>query len=383
MRLLRSLLQLTLVLQVLLGARVIARLIRTARGTTTPRAEPSGGHCGIVTVIVPVLNERHRLQPCLDGLAEQGSEMREILVVDGGSVDGTQSLVREYVDREPRVRLIDASPIPNGWNGKAWGLQSGLDVADAASEWVLTIDADVRPAPALTRSLLAHAGREDVDALSVATRQEIAGAGQGLLHPSMLTTLVYRFGIPGGRYRRIDEVQANGQCFLARRDALVAIGGFASVRASICEDITIARRLVEYGVEVGFYESDDLASVRMHAGWRDTWRNWPRSLPMRDRYWGWAGLIGMAEMLMVQALPLPLFLWLRVTGRGSRAGVAINGILLLTRLGVLAGTTRAYIERPWTYWLSPLADAPVAVNITISAMQRHHTWRGRRVTREG
>lgn len=372
-----------LLLQALLGARAIARMARTAQGTTIGTTETEYPASAPVSIVVPVLNERERLAPCLDGLIAQGSEVHEILVVDGGSTDGTQALVHEYAQRDPRLELIDASPIPDDWNGKAWGLQFGLEAAQPDSVWVLTIDADVRPAPALTRSLLTHAASHDLEVLSVATRQVIAGAGQGLLHPAMLTTLVYRFGIPGGRYYRIDDVQANGQCFLARRDTLLAIGGFAAVHDSICEDITIARRCVEYGVEVGFYESDDLVSVRMHEGWRETWSNWPRSLPMRDRYWGAAGVAGMAEMLLAQALPLPLTLWLWLTGRGSSAAGAINGILLMTRLGVLAGTSRAYIERPWTYWLSPLADLPVALTIIRSAVQRRHTWRGRHVTRGG
>src|SRR5688572_21430196 len=263
--------------QSLLSLRVIARLLRTARGATIQTASGQPACVGAVTIIVPVLNERDRLQPCLDGLIAQGDEVSEILVVDGGSDDRTQALVMETTKQDRRVRLIDASPIPDGWNGKAWGLQAGLD--DAQAPWVLTIDADVHADPALVRSLLAHADATGLDVLSVATRQEIVDPGEGLLHPSMLTTLVYRFGIPGGRYRRVADVQANGQCFLARRAVLERAGGFAAVRESICEDITLARRLVERGNEVGFFEAGELVSVRMYPDWRATWRNWPRSLP--------------------------------------------------------------------------------------------------------
>ena len=80
-------------------------------------------------MIVPVLNEHDRLVPCLEGLIAQGKEVAEIVVVDGGSDDGTQELARAYSQRDLRVRLVDASPIPENWNGKAWGLQVGLDSA--------------------------------------------------------------------------------------------------------------------------------------------------------------------------------------------------------------------------------------------------------------
>jgi hypothetical protein len=64
----------------------------------------------------------------------------------------------------------------------------------ATSRWVLTLDADVCPAPLLASSLLAQAQKTGLAALSIATLQEIEGPGQGALHPSLLTTLVYRFG---------------------------------------------------------------------------------------------------------------------------------------------------------------------------------------------
>ena len=145
--------------QALVGIRIIWQLARTARGERIATSDaPVPGER--VTVLVPVLNERARLGPCLAGVIAQPSEVAEILVVDGGSSDGTQDLVSTIAARDHRVRIVDASPIPTGWNGKAHGLQVGLDRADPSSAWILTIDADVRPAPALVRSLLAHAAAD-------------------------------------------------------------------------------------------------------------------------------------------------------------------------------------------------------------------------------
>ena len=244
--------------QVLTGIRVIRRLIRTAGGD---RITPIEGKVSLIsypvkderiTVIVPVLNESDRLSPCLDGLIAQGSEVVEIVVVDGGSDDGTQQLVSIYSEHDTRVRLVDASPIPTGWNGKSWGLQVGLCSASPGTDWILTVDADVRPRVPLTQALLGKAKSGRLSALSVATLQEIEGLGEGLLHPALLTTLVYRFGIPGKVFQRVSEVQANGQCFLFKRDVLEACGGFEGTRNSVCEDITIARILVASGYLFGF-----------------------------------------------------------------------------------------------------------------------------------
>jgi dolichol-phosphate mannosyltransferase len=371
------------VIQAVLGARVLLRMLRTAGGKVVTRSDAPGSGDETISVIVPVLNERARLAPCLDGLIGQHAEVIEILVVDGGSEDGTQELVRSYATRDSRIQLLDASPVPAGWNGKAWGLHCGVEQSNSANRWMLTIDADVRPEPALARSLLTFANRQQLTALSAATRQELAGVGAGLVHPSLLTTLVYRFGIPGHAVKRVDQVQANGQCFLVRRDILRASGGFTAAADSICEDVTVARQIAALGHAVGFFETEDLVTTRMYDNWRETWRNWPRSLPMRDRYFGFPGVIGLLEVLFVQALPLPLFLALRGRPQAPAVVVWLNGLFAATRFGVLFGTARAYSWRPWTYWLSPLLDMPSAIRLISSALRREHVWRGRVLVRGG
>lgn len=371
-----------------LGARVLARYIRGKGGATlSAQATDTTDTTERIGVILPVLNEARRVGPCLDGLMAQGSAVAEILVVDTGSTDGTQALVASFRARDPRVRLIDASPIPSGWNGKAWGLERGLRQMDGSCRWALTVDADTRPAPGLARALLAHATQSNEAAFSVATRQEIHGAGEGLLHPALLTTLVYRFGPPGRVATRVSQTQANGQCCVFRRDALEAVGGFAAVRESICEDVTIARLLVSKGAAVGFYEAGDLIRVRMYEGWRETWRNWTRSLPMRDRFFGVAGVVGLLEVTCAQALaPLTLLALLvtwRPLGPLRATLLAVTIALTALRVGTLFGVAHAYTRRPWTFWLSPLCDLPVALQLWVSALRRRHVWRGRALIRGG
>nr|HET6903720.1 glycosyltransferase family 2 protein [Ktedonobacteraceae bacterium] len=370
------------IVQTMLSVRVIWRMLRSSRGERIQSAKPATEKAR-VSIIVPVLNERNRLSPCLAGLVTQGTEVVEILVVDGGSTDETQQLVCTFAERDTRVRLIDASPVPDAWNGKAWGLEVGLSSSNHDSDWILTMDADVRPTAPLTNALLAQAERAKLAALSVATLQEIEGVGEGIVHPSMLTTLVYRFGIPGNVYHSVREVQANGQCFLFSRDALEACNGFLGTHNSICEDITMARSLVAAGYPVGFYEAGELISVKMYDDWRDTWRNWSRSLPMHDRFSDLHTLLGWLEVMLVQALPLPLFLFLVATRSRHRWLVLPESILAAMRIGVLVGTARAYRSRPWSYWLSPLCDLPVAVELGRNALKRRHTWRGRVLIRGG
>ncbi len=365
--------------QGILACRVAVRWARTARGTRIERCHCAIG-AGAVSVLVPVLNEERRLAPCLAGLSAQGPEVAEIVVIDGGSTDGTVALVQRCAQREPRIRLVDASPVPGGVNGKAYGLAAGARQASPSTAWFLTVDADVRVHPALSRSLLAHAQRQRVAALSVAALQRVSGLAEALVHPAMLATLVYRLGIPGYATSDPARVQANGQCLLVRRDVLDAIGGFDAVTGAICEDVALARALAAAGYRAGFYEADRLVWTAMYSSWREAWTNWTRSLPLRDRVAAWHVFAGLAEVTLVQALPIWLVPVLRRSLGRRHPATMLNVALAAARLGVLAGTARAYPDRPWTYWLSPLSDLPVALRLWWMATRRQHVWRGRVIT---
>jgi len=79
-------------------AQVIALIVvcaRLARGRRrVPPIEPrEAGLSGTsVSVIVPARNEARRIGPCLAGLRTQGAPLDEVIVVDGGSTDGTPTV---------------------------------------------------------------------------------------------------------------------------------------------------------------------------------------------------------------------------------------------------------------------------------------------------
>ena len=104
---------------------LLARLLRGARRQRPiqPRRQFSGA---TVSVVVPTLNEAHRVRPCLEGLCAQGEAVREILVVDSCSTDGTQAVVEAVAQQDSRVRLVVDDPLPSGWVGRPWALHTGF-----------------------------------------------------------------------------------------------------------------------------------------------------------------------------------------------------------------------------------------------------------------
>jgi hypothetical protein len=165
---------------------------------------------------------------------------------------------------------------------------------------------------------------------------------------------------------------------LIQHELLERLGGFAPFLGSVAEDVALARAAAQAGERVGFYETEDLVSVEMYTGGLETLRNWSRSLPLGEAQSPRQALIDRATLLLLQAAP---FYLLASFGRRHRLIRAVNGVLLTVRLGILAGSRRAYRNPGTIYWLSPLADLPVVALLAIRSRQKTVTWRGRTVQR--
>ena len=317
----------------------------------------------------------------------QGPLVREILVVDSGSTDGTTGLVLEAARRDARIRLLRDDPLPAGWVGKVWALDHGL--RHATGDWVLGIDADTEPQPGLAAGAVTAATRLRYDAVSFAPRFRIATAAERWLQPALLVTLVYRFGAAGTDVDP-ERVMANGQCFLARRAALLAAGGYRSARASFCDDVTLARHLARAGRRVGFLDGSRLYDVRSYTSARETWREWGRSLDLKDasstpRQWG-----DVLFLLLVQGTPLPALLILFLAwqsghslGEPARLVAVVSGVLVAVRVLLQRALAPSYARRGVAFWLSPVADPLAALRILMSTMRRPTEWRGRVYARLG
>lgn len=342
------------------GLVAISRIARAA--FVAPPVRPTHTPPQSISIVVPARDEADRIGPLLDRIVGAPG-VAEVIVVDDQSSDDTADIARRA-----GAALITGSPLPDGWAGKAWALQQGITAA--SSDWVVTLDADARPDPRLPTAIVARAVTERFELLTVGGRFECPTRGSRWLHPAMLTTLVYRFGPPGGPPTAPDRMMANGQCMAVPRATFLAAGGMELVCDEVVEDLALARRLATDGHPVGFLDASDLLTVRMFESLSDAWTGWGRSLALPGVEPRRRQLFDLAIVVLSQVLPLPRLL----VGRGD----AIDVVLALTRLGTLAGTRRAYERRDAAYWLSPFADPLAAVAIARGIARRgRQTWRGR------
>ncbi|HLO50637.1 MAG TPA: glycosyltransferase family 2 protein, partial [Kamptonema sp.] len=214
-----------LLLQLPAAAILLSRLMKgPSRFPPLEPQSPTPDLVGTCSAIVPTLNEADRISPTLAGLTRQSYELREVIVVDSNSTDGTGDLVKAAGQKDPRFRLINDDPLPPGWVGRPWALHTGFLHSSESSEWILGVDADTQPHPGLIASLLKTANAEGYDLISLSPQFILKYPGELWLQPALLMTLVYRFGPTGTGADSAGRVMANGQCFLCRRSVLAHLG---------------------------------------------------------------------------------------------------------------------------------------------------------------
>lgn len=164
-----------------------------------------------VSIIVPVLNEAAVLQPLLQMLS---SRVTEVIVVDGGSSDGSVDIARQFADR-----CLQSSP------GRARQMNAGA--ACAGGEWLWFVHADTRLLNPLDEYLF------------FIKRTDYWGFfGLQLSSPGFSFRLIERFI----NWRsRVSSVATGDQGIFLRRNIFNELGGFAE--QPLMEDVELSKRL--------------------------------------------------------------------------------------------------------------------------------------------
>ncbi len=227
-----------------------------------------------ISIIIPTLNEATMIEYCLGqfdsgsagltgkgrsgepgGLGGPGGPGRqdapEIIVVDGGSDDGTGPIVRSY----PRVRFIE-----HGERGRAVQMNAGA--AASSGDVLLFLHADTR---------LPARWREHV--IDSICRRGMAGGR--FRFEIAHTNRIYRWIARGTNFRsRILGITYGDQAIYTRREAFEAVGGYPVI--PVFEDAGFADRLKKAG-GLDWIDEPVLTSAR----------RWERRGPVRTLLLTW------------------------------------------------------------------------------------------------
>jgi glycosyltransferase involved in cell wall biosynthesis len=280
-----------------------------------------------VTIIVPARNEETCLADCLASLVAQTGVKFEIIVVDDSSTDRTHEIAEGF----PRVQVISAEPLPDGWTGKNNAVITGAK--HARGEWLLFTDADTVHLPGSLARAMAEAKREGADLLSYSPEQIAVTWAEKILMPVVFAELAAKYPLEEIRRQGSGTGAANGQYILVRRDVYEAVGGHRAVADQILEDVALARRFRAAEKRVYFRYGGDAVRARMYRGWdqmRDGWTKnlallFPHPIARAVLLTAWWAIAWLTLPLLIPALAL---FW-----RIRRANFTLGTTLAATALG--------------------------------------------------
>jgi chlorobactene glucosyltransferase len=339
----------------------------------------------LVSVIVPARNEANNIARCVTSILATTYPNLELIVVDDSSTDGTAQIARDAAMRDPRARFIPSPPLPEGWFGKQWACATGAKVARGS---VLQFtDADTEHGAGLvTRSINAmRSGRAQM--LSIAGRQELGGFWERVMQPQIFNVLVMRYGGTETvtQATNVRDKIANGQCIFVTHDSYNAIGGHASVRTSVAEDMMLAQRFFAARKRVVLMLGWDQLSTRMYGSLREIVRGWRKNVFAGGLDAVPFGKVGQTLFPLFLLVPPVMELLPLVALVLAAAGFATSGAMLLwaamSTAVMLAWWILVYVtirENP-LYALAYPLGALVLLYIFLTAVIRGRrvTWKGR------
>lgn len=225
---------------------------------------PQASRSPRVSILIPARNEAMRIERCVRSLLAQDYPDFEILVLDDQSTDKTRFIVAHLAAGTSHLRILDGITPESGWLGKHWACHQ---LAQAATgEYLLFIDADTTHTPSMLRDTVNAAIAMKTDLLSLYPIEEMGTWAEKLALPFVQYSSLGFLPSQLAAYLRIPIfAAANGQFIFFRREAYEALGGHASVRTEVLDDVMLGRRAVALGMRWRLVDGTRQVTCRMYS----------------------------------------------------------------------------------------------------------------------
>ncbi len=286
-----------------------------------------------VVAVVPARDEAELIGETIASvLGQRYPGVLSVCLVDDRSSDGTAAVAREAARRIAngrRLRVITAKERPEGWAGKVWALQQGVEAATAMDhDYFWFTDADIVHSPDVLTSLVARAEGKKLDLVSVMAKLHVSTIWDKLLIPAFVFFFgkLYPFRWVNDHGR--DTAAAAGGCVLVRKERLAEGGGLESMRDAIIDDCALARLVRGPGNRGRLWlgMSREVRSIRPYPGLRGIWDMVARTayVQLRRSPTLLAGTaLGMLWLYLGPAVASGVGLALILGGDGAKVGMAL------------------------------------------------------------
>jgi len=255
--------------------QIIVFIINTRHFKTLPTKISS--QKSRISILIPARNEENSIRKCLTSVVNQQYSNIEIIVLDDNSSDETPIILENIRDDNPdiNIKLIKGLPKPDHWLGKNWACNQLSEYS--TGQVLIFIDADTKLESGFLESVNTAISENSLDALTVWPHQILGTFWEKVVIPQMyfviytLLPIKYTYSDPKWMPKtlipkfRASFAAACGQCMIFTRSTYNAIGGHASVKDEVVEDVQLARRVRALNLRFRMFHGNDTFSCRMYA----------------------------------------------------------------------------------------------------------------------
>ena len=230
-----------------------------------------------VSILVPARNEEVNIKQCVSSLLNQDYPNYEVIVLNDSSEDKTGEILNGIKSEYPKLKILQGRQLEEGWTGKTFACKQLAD--EAIGEWLLFTDADTTHlAGSLIGAMKIALGR-DADLLSVFPEMVMKSFAEKIIMPMLFfiafVLLPFHFVDKKGFTR---FAMAVGPFMLFKRSAYDKIGGHASVKNAIVEDVWLSRKIKEHGLKLAVADGQSLCTVRMYRSFKEIWYGFSKNI---------------------------------------------------------------------------------------------------------
>ena len=193
-----------------------------------------------VVAIIPARNEASVVGETIGTLLRQNYRGAfTVIVVDDHSSDDTAAVARRAAaaaGASARVTVLAAPMLPDGWTGKLWAVQHGIEHVQTLSEfpdYLLLTDADIRYADDSLTELVRRAVCEHLVLTSLMARLRCVSLAERAFMPAFVFFFQMLYPFPWVSRPDRTTAAAAGGCMLVRRRSLEAAGGIEAIRGEL------------------------------------------------------------------------------------------------------------------------------------------------------
>ncbi len=246
------------------SVKSVAPMIRDSHLERLAGTEAPEGGFPLVSVVIPARDEEADIEQCLRSILASDYPHLELIAVNDRSADQTGKIIDRIADQDLRVHPVQIQKLPEGWLGKNHALQTGADRAQG--EYLLFTDGDIIFEPDCLKRAVNFMRLSKIDHLALIP----GGLEGGAVETTFKTFFLFGYiqfiknlePIADGQYSYFGFGAFN----MVARKSYEAIGGHASFKMDVVDDLILGKRFKDTGHRQELLFARDSLSLHWYQG---------------------------------------------------------------------------------------------------------------------